>query len=75
MTWHPITVCEVTRFNSDWVHEERAAFVITFVSKRMCYSSRVTALAYEVVRNVKTGDSGLGVISLRTMVKILYFLF
>ena len=53
MTWHPITLCEVTRFNSDRVHEERAAFVTTFVSKHVCYSSRVTAIAHEVVGNVK----------------------
>ena len=30
-----------------------ATFVITFVSKRMCYSYRITTLAHEVVRNVK----------------------
>ena len=57
MTWHPITVCEVKRFNSDWVHEERAAFVITFVSKQASYYSRFTGLAQEVVRNVKKSSN------------------
>ena len=49
MIWHPIILCEFTRFNSDRVHEERAAIVTTIV----CYSSRITDLAHEVVINVK----------------------
>ena len=53
MIWHPITLSEFTRFNSDRVHEERAALVTTIVSMHMCYSSPITALAHEVVRNVK----------------------
>ena len=57
MIWHPITLSEFTRFNYDRVHEERAAFVTTFVSKHKCYSSRVTALAHEVVRNVKNSHN------------------
>ena len=37
----------------DRVLEKGGAFVITFVSKRMCYSCRFVTLAYEVLRNVK----------------------
>ena len=74
-------VFEVTRFKSDWVLEERAAFLITFVSDHTCKTPRITIFVREVVRNVSEptqclkifGDPDMGVLLLETMVKILSF--
>ena len=76
-------VFEVTRFNSDQVLEERAAFLITFVNDHTCKTLPITTFVREVVRNVSEptqclkmfGDPDLGLLLLETMVKISSFFF
>ena len=51
LTWFSLD--SSTEFKLRPVLKERAAFVITFAIKRVCYSSRTTTLVHKQVRSVK----------------------